>query len=120
MPKIAAPVGADPQDTVSFSSLISQLEEGAFDRDLSAVLRNLVARLTNQYRRDGGRPKGTISLALEFTLIDGLMHTSQSFSFKPDVRPSDRFYPTTDGRLTQDTPAVQNDLALPAKKGARG
>jgi hypothetical protein len=118
--KSPAPLGADPQDTVSLAALLGQLEEGAFDRDASAALRGLVARLINLYRKDGGRPKGSLSVVIEFVLIDGLVQTAQSFAVKPDLqRAVDRFYPSLDGGLTQTAPTTQSDLPLPAKKGAR-
>lgn len=117
MPKSSAVFGADPQDTVSFSSLVASLEDGGLDRDLSHAQRDLVARLTKQYLLSGGKPSCKIVLTIEFQIIDKLMHTKPSFRLDPvPERPISRFYPTADGTLTASPPPVQNDLPLPSSR----
>lgn len=107
---------ADPQDTVTFSSLIAHLEEGAFDRDLSTAFRDMIARMSKQHRLNGGRPNAKIILAVDFTLIDGIVQTAQSFDIKPQaVRPPDRFFPGPDGSLSQRSPFIQPALDIPTK-----
>lgn len=120
MPKLsAANSAAKNPETVSFSDLILQLEDGELERDLSRAHRDLVASLGKQYQAKGGKPSTKIIVTLEFQLIDGLMHIKPSFKLDPiPERPVSRFYPTVDGALSSNPPPMQDDLPLSRKKGA--
>jgi hypothetical protein len=112
---------ADPSDTVSFSSLVERLEDGALDRDLTEALRRTVSHMGRSHRASGGRPSGKITLAIEFQWVDGMVQTRQSFKCEPaQERAADRFYPTPDGLLTQASPFVQESLGIPLVKADKG
>jgi hypothetical protein len=120
LPKPSVAPAVDPSDAVLFSTFLGTLEDGAFDHDLTAALHELVVRMRASHIRSGGRPVGKISIAVELTMIDGMVQTAQAFKIDPQpARPLGRFYPTPTGSLTQIPPQIQEGLELSGHKGPK-
>ncbi|MDF1720539.1 MAG: hypothetical protein P1U65_07690 [Minwuia sp.] len=62
-----------------FDQMIAHLEDGDLNNDLSEAVQDIVSTLQTHVLNHGGKPKGTLTLKLEFKLAGA------SFEIKPTV-----------------------------------
>lgn len=87
-----------------FSDFIRTLGRGALDEEATAEIKKLVRELTAFGNGNGGKPKGKISLTVEFVYDKGIVDvTSKMNVTRPSpVRAREIRYATDDGRLTRE------------------
>lgn len=93
----------------SFSTLLAALEGGATHDDLTRKVQEIVAELHNTRQGQGGKPKASIVLRLDFRLDSDVIEcTSDVKSTLPkQVRDKTILYATPDNNLTQRNPRQQ-------------
>lgn len=68
-----------PENTQSFATFLTALEDGVLNADMSEALRELNAAMNQHVQSYGGKAKGKISLTIEFKLDDGLFIITPDF-----------------------------------------
>ena len=108
----------------SFGVFLAELEDGRLHGALTDALRDLIGDL-EEARQRGGKPKGKLTLTLNFTHDDGIVECSADFATKAPKPPRGRsiFWVTPDNNLTRRNPAQADlpfrDVSIPAG-AARG
>jgi hypothetical protein len=105
----------------SFPSLIATLEDGELSNDLSDQIRDIVARLHDVYMNQGGTPKGSLTLKLDFKLDSGVIETKADVksTMPKQVRRKTVMYATPGNYLTRrnpkqaELPGVLRDVSAP-------
>ncbi len=97
----------------SFSTLLSDLEDGHLHADLSTAVEDIVAALNDASANRGGKPKAKLTLTLDFTLEDGLVTISADHkaSLPKAVRARTFMYVTPENHLSRRNPR-QRELPL--------
>jgi hypothetical protein len=98
----------------SFSTLVSDLEDGHLHADLSREVQDIVGELNNAFANVGGKPKASLTLKLDFTLEDGGIITIAADTKKVlprTVRARTFMYATPENNLTRRNPR-QPELPL--------
>lgn len=101
-----------PEETVTvpegapFLIVLATAEEGRLSDELDANLKKLIAGLHEQHRNAGGKPKGAIMVAFQFTLDSGIVEVVAKLKVdlpKP-VRTKSIFFGTPEGDLQRQNP----------------
>jgi hypothetical protein len=97
----------------TFAQLLQHVQDGDLHVDLTNELRDLVASLENVRAEQGGKPKGSIVLKLDFTLDSGVFEVVADYAIKaPKIaRSKSHFWATPDNLLTKRNPK-QAELPL--------
>jgi hypothetical protein len=97
----------------SFSTLISGLEDGALHDELTDEVRRIVAELHNVRMNQGGKPKASLAIKIEFKLDSDVIEVSaETKAVLPKrVRNKTVLYATQDNNLTARNPK-QGELTL--------
>jgi hypothetical protein len=89
-----------------FVKVISTMQDGTLERELTEQLSDIVAALTDQARERGGKPKAKLALTLIFTLDSGMVEVTGDVKVtqpKPVLGKS-IFWPTNDNQLSPENP----------------
>lgn len=104
-------MSVNPADEASrsFPSLIAALEDGDLSNDLSDHVRDIVAALNDAAANQGGTPKGSLVLKLDFKLDSGLIETKADVKVTTpkQVRRKTVMYPTPGNHLSRKNPKQQ-------------
>lgn len=104
-------MSVNPADEASrsFASLIATLEDGDLSNDLSDQVREIVAALNDAVANQGGKPKGTLVLKLDFVLDSGVIETKADVKVtKPKQnRRKTVMYATPGNHLSRKNPKQQ-------------
>jgi hypothetical protein len=104
-------VEPDREENRTFSILVQRLEGGNLHSDLTQAMQDVVAALQDSEREVGGKPTGSITLALKFRLDGGIVEVrGEVKSTMPKVeREKTVFWATPNNNLTSRNPK-QHDL----------
>lgn len=93
----------------SFPSLIATLEDGELSNDLSEQVRDIVARLNDVVAAQGGTPKGSLVLKIDFKLDSGVIETKADVkvTMPKQVRRKTVMYATPGNHLSRKNPKQQ-------------
>lgn len=94
------------QSEEGFVKLISSIQDGVLEADLSEQLTEIVSELTAQARDMGGKPKAKLTLNLLFKLDSGMVEVTADVKVtqpKPVLGKS-IFWPTKDNQLSPENP----------------
>lgn len=100
----------DPDEARTFANLLARLEEGQLDSDLTALVADVVSRLRDVARDQGGKPSAEISLKIKLKLDDGLIETRHEIGCKlpKETRMRTLWWPTDSNTLTARNPRQRN------------
>ncbi len=90
----------------TFADTIRLLNDGQFDLDASAELRELVRKLTEHAENSRGVAKGSITIKLDIKMMNGAHVVTPSLKLAaptPD-QPGTLLFSDDDGRLSRDRP----------------
>ena len=90
----------------SVAVLLPQLEEGAFNAEVSDQFRDLIARMRDHGINGNGRAKGKLAITIDVTLDDGVFELRADFKVTaPKSRRGRSVFWATDGNnLTPENP----------------
>lgn len=99
----------------NFNQFIGTHADGALNDKLSQEMREMNAQLSNQAIKHGGKPKGRITLVVDFVLDQGVMDIDTSVAVKMPKEQSDRsvYWLTENNKLSKSNPR-QAELPLRA------
>lgn len=107
----------DQESAAGFLTFLAQMQDGRLSDELTERMKGLVAAMTEQARNAGGKPKGRITLALDFLLEDGRLDVIGDVTVKPPkmIRSRSVFWPLIDGTLSPSNPK-QLEMPLQTKE----
>lgn len=96
----------DIDEARTFGILIAGLEDGQLNQDLTQAVSDIVARLHDTERDQGGSPSGTLTLKLAMKLDGGVIEIKGSFTaaMPKEVRPKSVYWATPNNNLTRRNP----------------
>jgi hypothetical protein len=94
-----------PPSYTSFAMLLQGLEDGTFNAELTAKMKEVLLALVTHQANYGGKPKGKITVGVEF-ILDGGMDVRAKFEVKTPLPPRGRtsLWVMGDGSLTPTNP----------------
>ncbi|WP_431860224.1 hypothetical protein [Azospirillum sp.] len=112
----------------TFPQLLATLEDGELSNDLTDQIRDIVARLHDVYANQGGTPKASLTLKIDFKLDSGVIETKADtkVALPKQVRRKTVLYATPGNNLTRQNPKQAElfprpvrDVSAPAESGVR-
>lgn len=102
----AADGGHVPGACNTLGEFVKSLEDGQFDADCYAAVRDLSAKLNEHAWSAGGRAKGKVTISLDFAQEGGVTEIKASFKVtSPEAkRPKSIMWTTEDHRMTRTRP----------------
>lgn len=92
-------VDGHPLPTMNnFSQFLQSLEDGDIHRELSELLPKIAAELTNHMIEFGGKPKGKLSLSVDFKLDGGVFEITAKLDHTLPKPPRGKTVLWTDGK----------------------
>jgi hypothetical protein len=90
----------------SFSQFIQLMEDGEFHADLSNALQTINAALNQHMIDHGGKPKGKLSIDINFRLEDGVFEITGGIDIKVPKTPRGKTiaWSTPDNQFTPQNP----------------
>lgn len=97
----------------SFGQFLAEAENGQLHTDLSTALQDLVAALSDAAANTGGKPRGKLTLTLDFRIDGGVVEVNAEHKItRPkQVRARSIFWATPENHLTRLNPR-QRELPL--------
>jgi hypothetical protein len=97
----------------SFGVLLANLEDGQLNQDISDQITDMVARIHDAYRDQGGKPAGKLTLSIGFKLDGGVIEAAATFKVEmpKEARPKTILWATRGNKLTRSNPR-QQELGL--------
>lgn len=101
----------------TLSAVLLQLENGETHSEATDMLRELMAALEEAQAQRGGKPKGKLTLEIEFKLEDGMVEATPTVKVSGPklARRKTLFWLTPNNNLTLRNPA-QRELGLDVVK----
>ena len=95
-----------PPPSATMADTIRLLNDGQFDLDCSAELRELVRKLTDHAGNAKGVAKGSISIKLDIKMMNGAHVVTPTIKVNAPVadQPGTLLFSDDDGRLSRDRP----------------
>lgn len=115
--------GAAPEDQVpaanNFAQFIQSLEDGALHADLTAHLQEINHKLSQHVIDHGGKPKGSLTLKIDFRLDQGVFEIDAKAVVKVPDEPRGRsiMWALPDGRFTGTNPKQMSFFGPPRALG---
>lgn len=108
----------DPDEARTFSLLIAGLEDGQLNSDLTDQISEIVARLHDTERDQGGSPSGILTVKIGFKLDGGVIEIKGAYTtaMPKEVRPKSVYWATPNNNLTRRNPKQRE---FPFSKGGR-
>lgn len=108
----------DPDEARTFSILVAGLEDGQLNQDLTDAVSEIVARLHDTERDQGGSPAGTLTLKLGMKLDGGVIEIKGAFTtaMPKEIRPKSVYWATPNNNLTRRNPK-QREFPFAGKGG---
>lgn len=105
-PGRAADGGHVPGACNTLGEFVRSLEDGQFDADCYAAIRDLSAKLNEHAWSAGGRAKGKVTISLDFAQEGGITEIKATFKVAhPEAkRPKSIMWTTEDHRMTRTRP----------------
>lgn len=115
-----------PSNTVpaasTFAQFIQMLEDGDYHAELTTALQNINGALSDHALSFGGKPKGKLTLSVDFTLDNGVFEINADFNTKLPKAPRSRTvaWATQDNRFSPQNPRQMQlfgvrDVAAPSE-----
>lgn len=94
----------------TFSQLVDGLENGDLGQELTEQLRTITQELVDYAKGYGGKPKGKLTLVLDFRHEDQVIYIEGGITTKVPQPPRGRsiVWPMRDGRVSPANPAQQD------------
>lgn len=105
-PTVAADGGHIPGACNTLGEFIRSVEDGQFDADAFAQLKDLNAALIDHAQHNGGKAKGKMTLTFDFTQEGGITEIRSNYKFvlPEEKRPKSVMWITEDNRPTRTRP----------------
>lgn len=102
---LAADGGYVPGACNTFGEFVASLEDGQFDADVQAKLKDLAAAMNDQTRTYGGS-KGKLTITIEFKQEAQIVYMKAAYkvAMPEEPRPKSVFWTTEDNRFTRSQP----------------
>ena len=121
-PSKVADGGHVPGACNTLGEFVRSLEDGQFDADCYEAIKDLSAALHEHAWSNGGKAKGKVTIALDFTQEGGVTEIKASFKVaQPEAkRPKSIMWTTEDHRMTRTRPGQQQLFGIRDVSGASG
>lgn len=100
-----------PKTINTFAEFVATLEDGELAHDLQETVNEMAEKLSDHWTEHRGKPKGTITLTLDFEVLKGQFDIKAKVGKKFPVPPrgSTHLWCTSDNRFSGSNPK-QRDL----------
>lgn len=117
----AADGGPVPGACNTTGQFISSLEDGQFDADVHAKLRELAAAMNDQARTLGGS-KGKLTITIDFKQEAQIVHVKAAYkvAMPEEPRPKSVLWTTEDNRFTRSQPNQKQLFGVRDVSGSAG
>jgi hypothetical protein len=108
-PSRAADGGYVPGACNTLAEFVRTLEDGQFDADCYAAIRELAAKMNEHAWHNGGKSKGKVTITLDFGQEGQVCSIKSAFKITEpvDTRPKSILWQTEDHRFTRAQPGQQ-------------
>lgn len=121
-PTYAADGGHVPGACNTLGEFVRSLEDGQFDADCYQAIKALSAALNEHAWQNGGKAKGKVTIALDFTQDGGVTEIKATYKVtSPEGRrPKSIMWTTEDHRFTRTRPGQHELLGIRDVSGPSG